>query len=82
GSQQSNSSADGTVASPDIATLEGEQGGGGCIAVAPRQGGFRFGAAAPAAPSSLMRYPDGKDDDQLCKDWSITTAPTPGSPNK
>ena len=82
GSQQSNSSADGTVASPDIATLEGEQGDGGCIAVAPRQGGFRFGAAAPAATSSLIRYPDGKDDDQLCKDWSITTAPTPGSPNK
>ena len=38
GSQQSNSSANGTITSPELATLEGDQSQGGCIVVAPVTG--------------------------------------------
>ena len=38
GSQQSNSSANGTISSPEIATLEGDQSQGGCIVVVPGSG--------------------------------------------
>jgi hypothetical protein len=55
GSQQSNSSANGTIASPEIATLEADQGKGGCIAVVPAQGGF-----GPAAPSAIGAWADSR----------------------
>ena len=38
GSQQSNSSANGTITSPEIAILEGDQSQGGCIVVVPGPG--------------------------------------------
>ena len=52
GSQQSNSSGNGTIASPELATLEGDQGKGGCIvAVACRRAGGRGGAPAAGTPA-------------------------------
>ena len=84
GSQQSNSSANGTIASPDLATLEGVQDGGGCIAVLPQQRpSFGPGGAvnAPALYRSLIRYPDGADADMLCSDFRLTNVPTPGMSN-
>lgn len=85
GSQQSNSSANGTIASPELATLEGVQDGGGCIAVLPPapRGGFGPRGPVPAAPTSrsLVRFPDGADADMLCKDFSLTVSPTPGAAN-
>ncbi len=84
GSQQSSSSANGTIASPELATLEGVQDGGGCIAVLP-QARRSFGPAGAAAPPvlyrSLVRFPDGADTDMLCKDFRLTGLPTPGSAN-
>lgn len=63
GSQQSNSSANGTITSPELATLEGDQSGGGCIvAVARRVGEAGFGA---------WRYPDGADTDSNCTDFRV-----------
>src|SRR6185369_9665700 len=47
GSQQSNSSANGTIASPELATLEGVQGGGGCMAIVPTSPNGPGGVAAP-----------------------------------
>jgi non-reducing end alpha-L-arabinofuranosidase len=61
GSQQSSSSANGTVASPEIATLEAEQGQGGCIVVVP--------GVATGAGRSRGRFPDGHDADSLCTDF-------------
>jgi len=66
GSQQSNSSGNGTIASPELATLEGDQSQGGCIVVVPR-----FSAGA-----SVGRYPDGADTDTNCKDFHVQTAAT------
>ncbi len=89
GSKQSNSSGNGTIARPDLATLEGVQEQGGCIAVAPSlfpfRAGFRTGSAAPAPDpdfkNSLIRFPDGADTDNLCNDFMETDTPTPGAPN-
>jgi len=73
GSQQSSSSANGTITSPEIATLEGEQGRGGCIAIVPAVG---RGGAAPSMPNkSVGRFPDGGDADSLCTDF-LTQATT------
>ena len=79
GSQQSNSSGNGTIASPELATLEGDQSGGGCIAVVRRPvGGSGF---------SLGRYPDGADTDSNCKDFhvqavaTLAVASAPGAKN-
>ncbi len=79
GSQQSNSSANGTITSPELATLEGDQAGSGCIvAVAQRVGQAGFSAG---------RYPDGEDTDSNCRDFhvpSFTTlavASAPGANN-
>jgi hypothetical protein len=79
GSQQSNSSANGTIASPELATLEGDQGGGGCIvAVAQRVG---------QAGLSAGRYPDGADTDSNCRDFNVPSfttlavASVPGAKN-
>lgn len=63
GSQQSNSSANGTIASPELAALEGVQAGGGCIvAVAQRVGHAGFSAG---------RYPDGADIGSNCRDFHV-----------
>ncbi|MBN1972779.1 MAG: lamin tail domain-containing protein [Sedimentisphaerales bacterium] len=73
GSQQSSSSANGTITSPEIAVLEGDQSQGGCIVVAPSagRGGFgrRGGSTAGEANKSLGRFPDGKDTDSNCNDF-------------
>ena len=86
GSQQSNSSANGTIASPELATLEGDQNGGGCIAVVPRAMPAFMLARMPKGtvppPVCIIRLPDGADADQLCSDFRQTTVPTPGGPNK
>jgi len=68
GSQQSNSSGNGTIASPEIATLEGDQGKGGCIAVVPD--------ATSGADRSLGRFPDGADTDSNCTDFLLQAATT------
>ena len=93
GSQQSNSSANGTIAQPSIAVLEGDQGAGGCIAVAPSMGfgGRRGGPVTgevngPMIPvdngRSMARYPDGNDTDMLCVDFKASSNPTPGARNQ
>jgi non-reducing end alpha-L-arabinofuranosidase len=97
GSQQSSSSGNGTIASPEIATLEGDQSQGGCIVVVPNSGrggfGMRGGSLAGEANKSVGRFPDGFDTDSLCTDFLTQTAatllgdsaagigPTPGAPN-
>jgi hypothetical protein len=84
GSQQSNSSANGTIASPELATLEGVQDGGGCIAVLPP---FRpsfspnGNVSIPSLYRSLVRYPDGADTDNLCNDFRLSYVATPGEAN-
>ena len=78
GSQQSSSSANGTITSPEIATLEADQGKGGCIAVVPSVG-RGAGPAATAAGiinKSLGRFPDGRDADNLCGDFKMQAATT------
>jgi hypothetical protein len=77
GSQQSNSSANGYITSPEIATLEAHQGQGGCIVVVPQAGGRGAAAAAGGtANRSLGRFPDGRDADSLCTDFQIQPATT------
>jgi non-reducing end alpha-L-arabinofuranosidase len=83
GSQQSNSSANGYITRPDLATLEGVQHQGGCIAVVPGAGSgpatanIAAAAAAPGAPNrSIGRFPDGHDDDSLCTDFVVQPATT------
>lgn len=85
GSKQSNSSANGTIARPDLAVLEGEQVQGGCLAEVPQ---FRMprmlapGQKMPVPPTySLVRIPDGNDNDSLCEIQNTTT-PTPGAANQ
>ncbi len=68
GSQQSNSSGNGTIASPELATLEGEQGQGGCIVVTPR--------AVSGSGISVGRFPDGADSDSNCTDFLTQGAAT------
>ena len=82
GSQQSNSSANGTITRPDLAVLEGEQSQGGCMAVAPqpRRPYGRNMQPAPMPAQSLIRYPDGNDKDALCE-IRISESPTPGTEN-
>jgi hypothetical protein len=64
GSQQSNSSANGYITRPDLATLEGVQHQGGCMAIVPGAGSgpatanIAAAAAAPgAANRSIGRFP-------------------------
>jgi hypothetical protein len=68
GSQQSNSSGNGTIASPEIAVLEGDQGHGGCIVVAPGPAG--------GLGVSCGRFPDGHDTDSNCTDFLVQSATT------
>jgi len=83
GSQQSNSSANGYISRPDLATLEGLQHQGGCMAIVPGAGSgpatanIAAAAAAPGAPNrSIGRFPDGHDDDSLCTDFVVQPATT------
>jgi hypothetical protein len=86
GSQQSNSSGNGTIASPELATLEGVQDGGGCIAVVPRALSpfqlARMPRGTVQPPVCIMRWPDGADADQLCTDFRQAAVLTPGAPNR
>ena len=86
GSQQSNSSANGTIASPELAVLEGDQRGGGCIAVAPGPVPAWMLARNPELAKrrvqSLVRVPDGADTDNLCEDFRLSGFPTPGGKNR
>ncbi len=66
GSQQSNSSGNGTIASPEVAVLEGDQRQGGCIVVVPAPG------AGPGV--SRGRFPDGADADANCTDFLLQAA--------
>lgn len=71
GSLQSNSSANGTITSPEIAFLEGDQSQGGCIVVVPGQA-TGYGQLVPTAARpdrSVGRYPDGADTDNNCRDF-------------
>ena len=84
GSQQSNSSANGTITSPELAVLEGDQRGGGCQAVAPGAIPAFILARNPEpakANRSLVRIPDGADSDVLCEDFRLSDSPTPGRAN-
>jgi hypothetical protein len=71
GSQQSNSSANGTITSPEIATLEGVQTGGGCMVVVPAlPRGFQQSASTnDQTNKSYGRFPDGNDNDNNCGDF-------------
>jgi hypothetical protein len=89
GSQQSNSSANGTITSPEIAILEGDQSQGGCIVVVPGQA-TGYGPIPPTAARpdrSVGRYPDGADSDNNCRDFllqntlTLLTPAAPGSTN-
>jgi hypothetical protein len=86
GSQQSNSSANGTITSPELAVLEGDQRGGGCQAVAPGPIPAWMLARNPdlakAQAHSLVRFPDGADTDSLCEDFRLSEQPTPGKANR
>jgi hypothetical protein len=89
GSQQSNSSANGTITSPEIAILEGDQSQGGCIVVVPGQA-TGYGPLPPTTTRpdrSVGRYPDGADTDNNCRDYllqntlTLLTTAVPGSTN-
>jgi len=71
GSQQSNSSANGTITSPEIATLEGDQTGGGCIVVLPNSTarGPQPVLSNDQTNRSFGRFPDGYDNDNNCSDF-------------
>ncbi len=72
GTQQTNSGANGTVTTPAIATLEGDQSQGGCIVVASntRRG---FGASTSTGESNKSHglFPDGADNDDNCRDFKV-----------
>lgn len=73
GSQQSSSSANGTITSPELATLEGDQSQGGCIVVSPASGRsfFLFSANIKQDDRSVGRFPDGADTDSNCSDFFL-----------
>jgi hypothetical protein len=84
GSQQSSSSANGSITSPEIAVLEADQGRGGCIVVMPVPANGRGGGPAPtqsAAGRSVGRFPDGRDADSLCTDFRIQPVTTLAAPS-
>ena len=85
GSQQSNSSANGTITSPELAVLEGDQRGGGCQAVAPGPVPVWMLSRNPdlaKGDRSLVRIPDGADSDVLCEDFRLSEQPSPGMANR
>jgi non-reducing end alpha-L-arabinofuranosidase len=83
GSQQSNSSANGTITSPDIATLEGVQSQGGRIVVVPavgRRGFAPTGSTTNQINKSIGRFPDGADSDDNFSDFRLQMTVTPAEP--
>ncbi len=78
GSRQSNSSANGTVTSPELATLEGDQGQGGCMVIAPVAGRNTGPFLPPSGNNnrSVGRFPDGTDTDSNCTDFLIQNTTT------
>jgi hypothetical protein len=88
GSRQSSSSANGTITSPELAVLEGDQSQGGCIVVSPwPDARFRRPArASDQGDKSVGRFPDGADTDSNCRDFVIRSGPengpTPGTSNQ
>ena len=78
GSRQSNSSANGTITTPEIAILEGDQSQGGCMVVTPSQGSGSGPSASSSARTSksVGRYPDGADSDSNCSDFLTQNAIT------
>lgn len=78
GSQQGNSSANGIITTPEIATLEGDQSQGGCIAVVPGSlsGQGQFIPASGKSDRSIGRFPDGADTDSNCDDFLLQDAAT------
>lgn len=82
GSQQSNSSANGTIASPWIATLEGIQHQGGQIVVVPASGRRGFAPAAQTTTpvnKSFGRFPDGADSDNNLGDFKTQPSASPSA---
>jgi len=72
GTQQSNSGANGTVTTPEIAVLEGNQAQGGCIVVASNTTrGFGISTSAGESNKSYGLFPDGADNDNNCKDFRV-----------
>ena len=72
GTQQTNSGANGTVTTPVIATLEGNQSQGGCIAVVSNTTrGFGASSSTGESNKSHGLYPDGADNDNNCKDFKV-----------
>lgn len=57
GSQQSSSSGNGTIATPELAVMEADQGQGGCIAVVPGAAGRRGPEQRPLARRHRRRQP-------------------------
>lgn len=74
GTQQSNSSGNGTITSPELATLEGNQTQGGCIVLAP--------AIVGGPGTSIERFPDGADSDSNCTDFVSQTAANLAAPSE
>ena len=72
GSQQSNSSGNGTIASPELAILEGDQSMGGCI--------VSTSGLTSGVDTSAGRYPDGADSDSNCTDFLMQAAASLSAP--
>lgn len=66
GSRQSNSSANGTIASPELAVLEGDQSMSGCL--------VSTSGIIGGVDMSTGRYPDGADNDSNCTDFQMQAA--------
>ena len=80
GPPQSNSSANGTVTTPEIAVLEGDQGQGGCIIALPGVARGFGGGGTDQSNKSVGRYPDGNDTDSNCHDFQLQTNVTLAAP--
>jgi non-reducing end alpha-L-arabinofuranosidase len=82
GSQQGNSSANGYITSPEIATLEGEQVQGGCIVALPWSAARQVPVANANDQTNLSvgRFPDGNDTDSNCGDFMVQKSITLAAP--
>ena len=71
GSPQTNSGANGTITSPELATLEGIQKQGGCIVVVPgiNRSNRLDVSSLNNSNKSVGRFPDGADTDSNCNDF-------------
>ncbi len=73
GSPQTNSGANGTITSPELATLEGIQKQGGCIVVVPgiNRSNRLDVSSLDHSNKSVGRFPDGADTDSNCNDFNV-----------